>query len=94
MLRPGGRLLFVDELTPDRRKPPSERAGLASPATWTEADTRRMLGDAGFADLAIRYKGVWRLADKPDVSCHKPAASRPNPFAEQEVAAAGAISSG
>jgi SAM-dependent methyltransferase len=73
VLGPGGRLVFVDELSPDRRKPPSERVG-GEPRSWTEADTRQMLEDAGFVDLTIRYKGVWHLADNRIVSCHKPAA--------------------
>jgi SAM-dependent methyltransferase len=73
VLRPGGRFVFVDELTPDPRKPSSERtAGV--PWNWTEADVRRILEDAGFADVTVRYKGVWHLADNRAVSCRKPAA--------------------
>jgi SAM-dependent methyltransferase len=74
VLRPGGRFVFVDELTPDPRKPSSERTA-GAPWNWTEADFRRILEDAGFADLAVRYKGVWFLAENRVVSCHKPAAS-------------------
>jgi SAM-dependent methyltransferase len=74
VLRPGGRFVFVDELNPDPRKPSSERtAGV--PWNWTEADFRRMLEDAGFADLTVRYKGVGFLADNRVVSCHKPLVS-------------------
>lgn len=76
VLRPGGRFVFVDELDLDPRKPSSERtAGPGVPWSWTEADTRRMIEDAGFTDLAIRYKPVVLLADNRVVSCRKPAAS-------------------
>ena len=64
VLRPGGRFVFVDELDLDPRKPSSERtAGPGVPWSWTEADTRRVIEDAGFTDLAIRYMNIWRLAD-------------------------------
>jgi len=82
VLRPGGRFVFVDELIPDPKKPSSERtAGTGVPWNWDEADFRRMIEDAGFADLTVRYagapaeKGVWHWADNRIVSCHKPAAS-------------------
>jgi SAM-dependent methyltransferase len=82
VLRPGGRFVFVDELISDPKRPPSERtAGTAVPWSWNEADFRRMLEVAGFADLTVRYagapvdKGVLHWADNRVVSCHKPAAS-------------------
>jgi SAM-dependent methyltransferase len=82
VLRPGGRFVFVDELVPDPKKPPSEwTAGSGVPWSWNEADFLRMLEDAGFADLLVRYagapreKGVWHWADNRVVSCRKPAAS-------------------
>jgi len=74
VLRPGGRFVFVDELVPDRRKPPSERTA-GSPWSWTEADFRRVLEDAGFVDLVVRYKPVLFLADNRIAACRKPAAS-------------------
>jgi SAM-dependent methyltransferase len=72
VLRPGGRFVFVDELNPDPRKPSSERTA-GPPWNWTEADTRRVIEDAGFTDLAIRYMNIWHLADNRIVSCRKPA---------------------
>ncbi len=76
VLRPGGRFVYVDELDLDPRKPSSERtAGPGVPWSWTEADFRRILEDAGFADLTVRYKPVLFLADNRVVSCHKPLVS-------------------
>ena len=82
VLRPGGRFVYVDELIPDPKKPSSERtAGTGVPWHWNEADFRRMIEDAGFADLTVRYagapveKGVWHWADNRVVSCHRPAVS-------------------
>lgn len=71
VLQPGGRFVWVDELAPDPRKPSSERtAGI--PWDWTEADFRRVLEDAGFTDVAIRYKPVLFLADNRVACCRKP----------------------
>jgi hypothetical protein len=77
VLRPGGQFVYVDELVLDSRKPPSERTA-GDRRNWTEADTVRMLEDAGFRDPAVRYKEIWRLADNRIVSCHRPAASHPS----------------
>ena len=73
VLRPGGRFVWVDELVPDRRKPSSERTG-GAPLNWTEADFRRVIEDAGFVNLAVRYKSIWHLADNRIVICRKPGA--------------------
>jgi SAM-dependent methyltransferase len=72
VLRPGGRFVRVDELNPDPRKPSSERTA-GPPWNWTEADTLRVIEDAGFTGLAIRYMNTWHLADNRIVSCRKPA---------------------
>jgi SAM-dependent methyltransferase len=74
VLRPGGRFVYVDELVPDPRKPSSERTG-GPPLNWTEADFRRVIEDAGFADVAVRYMNIWHLSDNRIVGCRKPAAS-------------------
>jgi len=73
VLRPGGRFVYVDELGADPQKAHSDRTG-GSLWPYTESDTRRMIEEAGFTDLAVRYKGVWVLADNRIVSCRKPAA--------------------
>jgi len=81
VLRPGGRFVFVDELVPAKGKLPSELTAGGVPWSWNEADTRRIIEDAGFLDLAVRYagapaeKGVLYLADNRVASCHKPADS-------------------
>ena len=74
VLRPGGRFVIVDELILDPRKPSTERSA-GPPCNWNEADTRRVIEDAGFADLTVRYKEVWHIADNRIVCCRKPAAS-------------------
>jgi hypothetical protein len=66
--------VFVDELIPDAKKPSSERTA-GHLWDWTEADFRRILEDAGFADLTVRYKGIRYVVDNRIVSCRKPAAS-------------------
>ena len=77
VLRPGGRFVYVDELVSDPKQPLSERTA-GDRWNWTEADFRRMIEDAGFADLTVRYagvpreKGVWHWADNRVVSCRKP----------------------
>jgi SAM-dependent methyltransferase len=81
VLRPGGRFVWVDELVPDPKRPSGERTG-GAPLNWTEADFRRILEDAGFVDLAVRYKPVLSLADNRIASCRKPAASPQNADAE------------
>jgi SAM-dependent methyltransferase len=52
VLRPGGRLVIVD---PDPRRSASEVGSAWGTSRWSEADHRRMLEDAGFTDVAIRY---------------------------------------
>jgi SAM-dependent methyltransferase len=80
VLRPGGRFVYVDELISDPKKPLSERTA-GDRWNWTEADFRRMIEDAGFADLTVRYagvprqQGIWHWADNRVVSCRKPGAS-------------------
>ena len=81
-LRPGGRFVFVD---PDPRRTSSERTSSWGRRRWDEADFRRMLEDAGFTDLTVRYNGYSVLGAERSflgaervVSCHKPAASRPH----------------
>lgn len=59
VLRPGGRFAYVDELVSDPKKPPSERTA-GDRWNWTEADFRRMIEDAGFADLTVRCAGAPR----------------------------------
>jgi SAM-dependent methyltransferase len=58
VLRPGGRFVFADN---DPRKSPSEPTRRWGRLRWTEADFRRMAEDAGFTDLASRYKGDYLL---------------------------------
>ncbi len=74
VLRPGGRFVWVDELTADPKKPSAERTGRFG---WSEADFRGILGDAGFIELSVRYEDVSFLADNRIVACRKPAATRP-----------------
>lgn len=68
VLRPRGRLVVVDELAADPRKPASQRtAGGLWP--YDEADTIRMLNQAGFSDPTVRYRGVWHIVDNRIISC-------------------------
>ncbi len=71
VLRPGGRLVIVDELAADPRKAPPERtAGGLWP--YDEAATCRLIQEAGFVDLNVRYRGVWHLVDNRITGCRKP----------------------
>jgi SAM-dependent methyltransferase len=72
VLRPGGRLVYVDELAASPQTARSERTG-GGPWPYTESDTRRIVEEAGFTDLAVRYLAIWRLADNRIVACRKPA---------------------
>lgn len=64
VLRPGGRFVVADN---DPRRNPSEPASRWGRQRWTESEHRRMLQDAGFADLTVRDKGDYRF-----ISSHKP----------------------
>jgi SAM-dependent methyltransferase len=71
VLRPGGRLVVVDELAADPRKaPPDRTAGSLWP--YDEAATRQVIQDAGFVDLNVRYRGVWHLVDNRITGCRRP----------------------
>lgn len=61
VLRPGGRLVIVD---PDPRRSSSEPAAAWGTPRWSEADHRRMLEDAGFTDVTIRYGGTAPLSSR------------------------------
>ena len=65
VLRPGGRFVHADE---NPRKSPSEPTSRWGRRRWTEADHRRMLEEAGFADTTLRYEGGYLL-----ISGRKPA---------------------
>ena len=70
VLRPGGRVVIVDELAADPRKaPPDRTAGSLWP--HDEAATRQLIQDAGFVDLHVRYRGVWHLVDNRITGCRK-----------------------
>jgi SAM-dependent methyltransferase len=73
VLRPGGRLVFVD---PDPRRSPKEPTVSWGVRWCDEADHRRMFEDAGFTDVTVRYRGLQPLYEAALVlSCRKPAAS-------------------
>lgn len=70
VLRPGGRVVVVDELLADPRKASAQRTG----TLWklVEADTCAVVLDAGFIDLEVTYRGAARITDNRIVSCRKP----------------------
>lgn len=70
VLRPGGRLVFVD---PNPRPPGKEPAASWGVLWCDEADHRRMFEDAGFTDVTVRYHGLRPLYEAALVlSCRKP----------------------
>jgi SAM-dependent methyltransferase len=89
VLRPGGRVVGVFEIVPDPRKPDHERT-IVGPG-WDEADTRRILEEAGLVVESVRYKNFSVLGSllgaERIVSARKPAVATSSAAAE-EVAAA------
>ena len=83
VLRPGGRMVVVDELIADPGKPSRERTG----SVWRdEADTLSVIAAAGFVDLTVRYRGVWHVVDNRIIHCTKPAQSRAERAIDEPVA--------
>lgn len=70
VLRPGGRLVVVDELLADPRKASSDRTGAVWPCD--ESETLRRIGEAGFEVMTVRYRGVWHLVDNRIIGSSKP----------------------
>ena len=70
VLRSGGRFVMAD---PDPKRSDNEPSTSWGAPRWGEADYRRMLENAGFADLTVRFVGSALL-----VAGHKPPASVPN----------------
>jgi SAM-dependent methyltransferase len=69
VLRPGGRLVFVD---PEPRRSPKQPAVSWGVRWCDEADHRRMFEDAGFTDVIVRYRGTPPLGGELVLSCHRP----------------------
>jgi SAM-dependent methyltransferase len=77
VLRPGGRFVWVDELIDDSNQPSAERIGRFG---FSETEFRRIIGDAGFIELVVRYEDVSfpagnRIAGNRIVACRKPSSS-------------------
>lgn len=72
VLRPGGRLVFAD---PDPRRSEREPAAAWGTRRYSEADHRRMFEEAGFADIATRFRGGSPFAGELFVSGRRPATS-------------------
>jgi SAM-dependent methyltransferase len=70
VLRPGGRFVLVDPMPRKTSSEPTVSWGLRRRG---EADYRRMAEDAGFTDIAFRYRGG-PLGGELLGSCRKPAA--------------------
>lgn len=73
VLRPGGRLVFVD---PDPRRSPTQPAASWGVRWYDEADHRRMFEDAGFTDVTVRYRGMPLYERALVLSCRKPGEPR------------------
>lgn len=72
VLRPGGRLVFSD---PDPRRRPEQPAVSWGVRWYDEAGHRQLFEDAGFTDVAVRYRGLPMYEGALVLSCRKPAAS-------------------
>jgi SAM-dependent methyltransferase len=92
VLRPGGRVVGVFEIVPDPRKPDPART-IVGPG-WDEADTRRILEDAGFVVQTVRYKSYSFLGAERIVSARKPAVAPSSAAASEEAAAVEAVAVG
>ncbi len=76
VLRPGGRLVFVDY---NPRRSPKQPAVSWGVRWCDEADYLRMFEDAGFTDVTVRHESLKPLYEAALVlSCRKPAASPRN----------------
>lgn len=64
VLGPGGRFVVADN---DPRKSPDEPASRWGRRRWTDAEHRRMLQDAGFANPSVRRRGSYLV-----LRCRKP----------------------
>ena len=88
VLRPGGRAVAVFEIVPDPRTPDPERT-IVGPG-WDEADTRRILEEAGLVVESVRYKNFSVLGSllgaERIVSARRPAAAWSAPATEEEAA--------
>jgi SAM-dependent methyltransferase len=80
VLRPGGRLVFVD---PDPRQPSKEPTASWGVRWCDEADHRRMFEDAGFTDVTVRYRGLQPVYESALVlGCRKPGVPSRNAAAD------------
>jgi SAM-dependent methyltransferase len=80
VLRPGGRLVFVD---PSPRRSPKQPSVSWGVPWYDEADHRRIFEDAGFTDLTVRYQGLQPLYEAGLVlGCRKPDAPLRNAAAQ------------
>jgi hypothetical protein len=73
VLRPGGRFVWSD---PSPARTPSESTASAEAIAWGEADYRRMLEEAGFADIAVTVMNRWTLGDYLLASGRRPTTTR------------------
>lgn len=78
VLRPGGRLVLVDQ---DPRRSAGEPASAWGVRRYDEADHRRMFEDVGFTDLTVQFRGshLFIAGHKPPavVEEHAPEIGRP-----------------
>jgi SAM-dependent methyltransferase len=61
VLRPGGRLVLAVDFYPDEESARRAEQKWGLP-TWTEAEARTMLADAGFTDVSVSHDGAVTLA--------------------------------
>ena len=76
VLRPGGRFIIAD---PDPRMSPSEPSSGWGVPRYGEAEYRRMLEDAGFTDMTVRFVGsALLMAGRKPPASRQSAAPRPS----------------